>query len=107
MSQEKLSDALGLTFQQVQKYEKGTDRVGASRLHQIASVLDVTPAFFFEVPSPGTKPAAPPAHGPGYVEEFVALAERLALVKAFVRIEDPKLRRHIVSLVSQINPGAD
>jgi transcriptional regulator with XRE-family HTH domain len=107
LSEKELGDALGLTFQQVQNYEKGTDRVGASRLQKIASVLDVKPAFFFEVSMPGADRSSAAVHCAGYVTEFVALAERLALVKAFVRIEDPNLRRHIVSLVSQINPSAD
>jgi len=104
MSQEKLGDALGLTFQQVQKYEKGTNRIGASRLQQISNILQVPVAFFFEgAPSlqantDGTREAPSPA----YVSDFLATSEGLALTKAFTRIKEPKLRRRIVDLVEQI-----
>src|SRR5258708_1055180 len=104
MSQEKLGDALGLTFQQVQKYEKGTNRIGASRLQQISHILQVSVAFFFEVaPSLHSHPdglqEAPP---PAYVSDFLATSEGLALTKAFMRLKEPKLRRRIVDLVEQI-----
>jgi transcriptional regulator with XRE-family HTH domain len=106
MSQEKLGDALGLTFQQVQKYEKGTNRIGASRLQQISNILQVPVAFFFEgAPDvtggrgPGAGKDAP---SPSYVSEFLATSDGLALTKAFMRIPDPKLRRRIVDLVEQI-----
>ena len=104
MSQEKLGDGLGLTFQQVQKYEKGTNRIGASRLQQISHILQVPVAFFFE--------GAPHVHGqsegmkeapsPAYVADFLATSEGLALTKAFMRIKEPKVRRRIVDLVKQI-----
>ena len=103
MSQEKLGDALGLTFQQVQKYEKGTNRIGASRLKQISQILQVPVEFFFE--------GAPGVHGSGntggeaaanYVSDFLASSEGLSLTKAFTRIKDPKLRRRIVDLVEEI-----
>jgi len=105
MSQEKLGDALGLTFQQVQKYEKGTNRIGASRLQQISNILQVPVAFFFEG-APELGPAR--GHGgkdapsPTYVADFLATSDGLALTKAFMRINDPKLRRRIVDLVEQI-----
>jgi transcriptional regulator with XRE-family HTH domain len=104
MSQEKLGDALGLTFQQVQKYEKGTNRIGASRLQQISHILQVPVAFFFEgAPSlhssaDGMKEAPSPA----YVSDFLATSEGLSLTKAFMRIKEPKLRRRIVDLVEEI-----
>src|SRR5947207_14377571 len=104
MSQEKLGDALGLTFQQVQKYEKGTNRIGASRLQQISIILQVPVAFFFEgAPtvhphSDGIKDAPSPA----YVSDFLATSDGLALTKAFMRIKEPKLRRRIVDLVKEI-----
>jgi transcriptional regulator with XRE-family HTH domain len=105
MSQEKLGDALDLTFQQVQKYEKGANRIGASRLQQIAAILQVPVSFFFE-----GAPAAPGLHGdglseapsPAYVSDFLATSDGLALTKAFVGIRDAKLRRRIVDLVEQI-----
>ena len=107
MSQEKLGDALGLTFQQVQKYEKGTNRIGASRLQHISNILQVPVAFFFEgapnVQSGGTRHAhAGEAPSPAYVSDFLATSDGLALTKAFTRIGDSKLRRRIVDLVEQI-----
>jgi transcriptional regulator with XRE-family HTH domain len=106
MSQEKLGDALGLTFQQVQKYEKGTNRIGASRLQQIAHILQVQVSFFFEgAPSAqvGTRTEGfGEAPSPAYVSDFLATSDGLALTKAFMRISDNKLRRRIVDLVEQI-----
>jgi transcriptional regulator with XRE-family HTH domain len=104
MSQQKLGEAIGLTFQQVQKYEKGTNRIGASRLQQIAQVLGVPVPFFFEgAPlAPGMPRGPGPAPSPAYVAEFLATSEGLALTKAFMRIPDAKLRRRIVDLVEQI-----
>jgi transcriptional regulator with XRE-family HTH domain len=104
MSQEKLGDALSLTFQQVQKYEKGTNRIGASRLQQIAHFLQVPVSFFFEgAPDlPGGAAGMTEAPSPSYVSDFLASSEGLALTKAFMRIKDPKLRRRIVDLVLQI-----
>src|SRR5947209_908848 len=86
MSQEKLGGALGLTFQQVQKYEKGTNRIGASRLQQISHILQVPVAFFFEgAPSvPSTPQAAETAPSPAYVTNFLATSDGLALTKAFI-----------------------
>jgi transcriptional regulator with XRE-family HTH domain len=104
MSQEKLGDALGLTFQQVQKYEKGTNRIGASRLQQISNILQVPVAFFFEgAPSlPGRAGGMSEAPSPAYVSDFLATSDGLALTKAFMRIENSKLKRRIVDLVEQI-----
>jgi transcriptional regulator with XRE-family HTH domain len=106
MSQEKLGDALGLTFQQVQKYEKGTNRIGASRLQQISHILQVPVAFFFEgAPSvsPGVRvEGMGEAPSPAYVSDFLATSDGLALTKAFMRIGDSKLKRRIVDLVEQI-----
>jgi len=104
MSQEKLGDALGLTFQQVQKYEKGTNRIGASRLQQIAHILQVPVEFFFEgAPSlPASGNGAKDAPSASYVSDFLATSEGLSLTKAFTRIKEPKLRRRIVDLVEEI-----
>lgn len=106
MSQEKLGDALGLTFQQVQKYEKGTNRIGASRLQQISNILQVQVAFFFEgaptMPSATPTDAFTEAASPAYISDFLATSDGLALTKAFMRIADSKLRRRIVDLVEQI-----
>ena len=104
MSQEKLGDSLGLTFQQVQKYEKGTNRIGASRLQQISEILQVPVSFLFE-----GGPSGPLAEGgmseassPAYASDFLATSEGLALARAFTSIKDPKLRRSIVDLVEQM-----
>ena len=104
MSQEKLGDALGLTFQQVQKYEKGTNRVGASRLQQISEILQVPVSFLFEGGPGGAINAngLAEAPSPAYVSDFLATSDGLALTKAFMGIRDPKLRRRIVDLVEQI-----
>src|ERR1041385_2209636 len=91
MGQEKLGDALHLTFQQVQKYEKGTNRIGASRLQQISHILQVPVAFFFE----GAPGAPARTDGPSetvsltYVTNFLATSDGMALTKAFTRIKDP------------------
>ncbi|HYV68994.1 MAG TPA: helix-turn-helix transcriptional regulator [Pseudolabrys sp.] len=103
MSQEKLGDALGLTFQQVQKYEKGTNRIGASRLQQIAHILQVPVSFFFEgAPHSAGHGGMSEAASPAYVADFLATSDGLSLTKAFMRIKSSKLRRRIVDLVEQI-----
>ncbi len=104
MSQEKLGEALDLTFQQIQKYEKGTNRIGASRLQQIAAILQVPVSFLFEGGPNGANGEQPAGsfHSPAYVADFLATSEGLALTRAFTRITDPKLRRSIVELVEQI-----
>jgi transcriptional regulator with XRE-family HTH domain len=102
MSQEKLGELLALTFQQVQKYEKGTNRIGASRLQQIAQILQVPVSFFFEG-APGEAAAQnDEAPAPDFVSEFLSSADGLALSRAFMRLKDAKLRRRIVELVEQI-----
>ena len=103
MSQEALADRVGLTFQQVQKYEKGTNRVSASRLQEFAAILQVPVSFFFEeVPQTaarGEKLTAPPT---AYITEFLSTSDGLALIGAFVRISSKGLRRSIVRLVEEI-----
>ena len=103
-SQEKLGAMLGLTFQQVQKYEKGSNRIGASRLQQISQILQVPVAFFFEGAPlmPGETSGFTEAPSPLYVTDFLATSDGLALVKAFMRISNSKLRRRIVELVEEM-----
>ena len=105
MSQEKLGERLGITFQQVQKYEKGTNRVGASRLQAIASILDTPVSFFFE-DAPGQNPHSSKGFSEdsatSYVVDFISSAEGLQLNRAFVRITDPKVRRKVIELVRTI-----
>jgi transcriptional regulator with XRE-family HTH domain len=106
MSQEKLGEQLGLTFQQVQKYEKGVNRIGAGRLHELAAVLGVPVSFFFEqVPSSAhVTPVPGLADQPGesYVVDFLGSREGLELNKAFVRITDAKTRRAVIDLVRSL-----
>jgi transcriptional regulator with XRE-family HTH domain len=103
MSQTKLGDALGLTFQQVQKYEKGTDRIVASRLQQLSHVLQVPVAFFFEgapnasAPHGSNRSALSMAH----IDDFVSNPEGLRLIGAFMRIDNAAVRRRIVMLVQE------
>jgi transcriptional regulator with XRE-family HTH domain len=101
MSQTTLGEALGVTFQQIQKYEKGVNRIGAGRLQQIAGILQVSVEYFFEgapqiFPS---KRKEPPAD---YVQEFLSTKDGLALTKAFVQIKRPKLRHQFVLLAQEI-----
>jgi transcriptional regulator with XRE-family HTH domain len=104
MSQEKLGDSLGVTFQQVQKYEKGRNRMGASRLQQISLILQIPVPFFFEgAPHlPGQPEGIGAPAMPICVSEFLATTEGLALTKAFMQIMEPRLQRRIVALVEEI-----
>ncbi|HZP09011.1 helix-turn-helix transcriptional regulator [Methyloceanibacter sp.] len=109
MSQERLGESMGLTFQQVQKYEKGVNRIGASRLFQISKILDVPVQFFFE--------EAPHVGGDGgtvargmaepdseaFILEFLNSREGLELNRAFVKIADPKVRKSVVDLVRALS----
>jgi transcriptional regulator with XRE-family HTH domain len=104
MSQTTLADTLDLTFQQVQKYEKGANRIGASRLQHISQILQVPVAFFFEG-SPhvrGEHHAQNGAPSPQYVADYLATSDGLQLTKAFMQIPNAKLRRSIVNLVEHI-----
>jgi len=110
MSQEKLGEQLGITFQQVQKYEKGTNRVGASRLQNIAAILGVPVSFFFE-DAPGDSVTSEVGgmneSSSSYVVNFLSSAEGLQLNRAFVRISDPKVRRRIIDLVKALAAESD
>ena len=110
MSQEKLGESLGITFQQIQKYEKGTNRVGASRLQNISNILTVPVSFFFE-DAPGDQPSnatgMAEASSSNYVVDFLSSSEGLQLNRAFVKIGDAKVRRKIVDLVKALAAEAD
>ncbi len=102
MSQEKLGEHLGLTFQQIQKYEKGINRIGASRLFDLSQVLGVPVQFFYEelaVGSPDRAGGFAERPAESYAAEFLGSREGLELNKAFARISDPRVRRSIVDLV--------
>jgi transcriptional regulator with XRE-family HTH domain len=103
MSQTQLAEALGITYQQVQKNESGTNRVAASRLQQISHILQVPVAFFFEG-APKASSAAR-SHGSALIaqiDDFVASSDGLRLIGAFMRIDNADLRRRIVMLVQEI-----
>jgi transcriptional regulator with XRE-family HTH domain len=109
MSQEKLGEKMGLTFQQIQKYEKGTNRIGASRLYQLAQIMDVPVQFFFEdAPLAYVNRGAAMA---GFAEskteafllDFLNSRDGLELNRAFVKITDPKVRKRVVELVRALS----
>lgn len=110
MSQEKLGELLGLTFQQVQKYEKGVNRIGASRLFELSKVLEVPVQYFFEQ-VPGSDGARQDGSGVGfaeapgesYVTDVLSSRDGMELNKAFARIHDPRVRRSIVELVRALS----
>jgi transcriptional regulator with XRE-family HTH domain len=104
MSQQKLADGLGLTFQQVQKYERGANRIGASRLQQISHLLQVPIAFFFEgAPNASAPPGSNgSALSMAQIDEFVSDLDGLRLIRALMRIDNAAVRRRIVMLVQEI-----
>lgn len=110
MSQEKLGEGLGITFQQIQKYEKGTNRVGASRLQAISAVLGVPVSFFFE-DAPGHQVGGSDGlaedNSTSYVVDFLNSAEGLQLNRSFVKISDSKVRKKIIDLVKALSSEAD
>jgi transcriptional regulator with XRE-family HTH domain len=108
MSQEKLGEAIGLTFQQVQKYERGANRIGASRLFDLSRVLDVPVSFFFDdmpadVEIPGDEPMGAVEDKPaGYEPDPMAKRETLELVRAYYRINDPSVRKRLFELTKAV-----
>lgn len=107
MSQEKLGERLGLTFQQVQKYEKGINRIGASRLFELSRVLGVPVQFFYDdAPATGSQQHAAPGFAErssdSHVFEFLSSREGLELNRAFSRITDPKVRKSVLDLVRSL-----
>ena len=105
MSQEKLGEAVSLTFQQIQKYERGTNRIGSSRLYQFSQILDVPVSFFFD-DMPAEVAARAPGLGEAPVEAFetekLARRETLELVRAYYRIPDPAVRKRVFELVKAV-----
>ncbi len=105
MSQGKLGQLLGVTFQQIQKYEKGTNRISASRLRQAAHVLEVPVEFFYEgAPTPAATGGGSESAAQPFDVAFLATSEGFQLNRAFLRIRDPKVRRRIVELVVSLAP---
>jgi transcriptional regulator with XRE-family HTH domain len=102
MSQEKLGAALGLTFQQVQKYERGANRIGASRLQQISHILQVPVEFFFEGAPNASAPHGSNELSMAEIDDFVSDSDGLRLIRAFMRIDNAAVRRRIAMLVQEI-----
>jgi transcriptional regulator with XRE-family HTH domain len=100
MSQEKLGEAIGLTFQQVQKYERGANRIGASRLFDLSRVLDVPISFFFDDMNSGPGSAQEPT--PNFEAKELSKREILELARAFDRIKDEKVRKRILELTKSL-----
>ncbi|MBS0639288.1 MAG: helix-turn-helix transcriptional regulator [Acetobacteraceae bacterium] len=114
MSQERLGDSLGLTFQQVQKYERGVNRVGASRLFDLSRVLDVPISFFFDdMPdslaasfggSPQRRGGGAADAGDPFGDDTLSRRETLELVRAYYRITDPSVRKRVFDLIKSMGP---
>lgn len=108
LSQEKLGDSMGLTFQQIQKYEKGVNRIGASRLFKLSQVLDVPVQFFFD-----GMPASEESRSSGvanrdteaFLFEFLNTRDGLELNRAFIKVSDPEVRRSVIDLVRSLGRG--
>ena len=110
MSQEKLGEMLGLTFQQVQKYEKGVNRIGAGRLFQVAHILGVPIDYFYEGVNSVSEEApgfAEPGGTSPPVMEFLSSGEGLQLSLAFMKIKDPKVRKRVLDLVKSLSDGEE
>jgi len=116
MSQERLGEALGLTFQQVQKYERGVNRVGASRLFDLSRVLDVPISFFFDdLPDSLANTLEPPMNrrlggftdkaSDGFGDDTLSRRETLELVRAYYRITDPAVRKRVFELIKSMGPA--
>lgn len=116
MSQERLGESLGLTFQQIQKYERGVNRVGASRLYDLARVLDVPISFFFDdMPEPLTRGGEIGARRgfgfaesqQGFTDDALNRRETLELVRAYYRITDAAVRKRVFDLIKSLVPEGD
>jgi transcriptional regulator with XRE-family HTH domain len=105
MSQPEVANAIGITFQQIQKYESGSNRVGASRLQQISDVLGVSPFYFFEgAPTLGKKTPAPREGGlsEGAILSFLGTHEGAALVRGFLAVEEKPIRQNLIGLIATL-----
>ncbi|MBN8951941.1 MULTISPECIES: helix-turn-helix transcriptional regulator [unclassified Rhizobium] len=109
MSQERLAEQIGVTFQQVQKYEKGTNRIGASRLQAIAGVLAVPVAFFFQQDNsqPLNTDGLGAINGLEDLSDFLTSKEGLSLNKAFMKINDPGIRQSVLTLIKSLANASD
>jgi transcriptional regulator with XRE-family HTH domain len=105
MSQTELADAAGITFQQIQKYERATNRVGASRLQQFSNALGVSPSYFFEgAPTDGKKPPAPKEGelSESTIVSFLATREGAALLRGFLAIKQKPVRQNVIAFIDTL-----
>lgn len=105
LSQTELADAADISFQQIQKYERGANRVGASRLQQFSEALGVSPSYFFEsAPTVGKKIATPQEGGlsEGAIVTFLGTREGLALVRGFIAIKQKKVRENVIAFIDTL-----
>lgn len=109
LSQEKLGDSIGLTFQQVQKYERGANRIGSSRLYELSRVLDVPVSFFFDDAPDGDMPPVSPSAAPAdrgldatFEQDAMGRQETLDLIRAYYRIGDTTVRKRVFDLTKAI-----
>jgi transcriptional regulator with XRE-family HTH domain len=108
LSQERLGEALGVTFQQIQKYEKGSNRISVSRMQQIAQVLGCTVNYFLEgAPREAGMVGFAESDQAPYSADLLSTPEGLALAKAFTSISDPRVRRRVVDLVTTLAEGSN
>jgi transcriptional regulator with XRE-family HTH domain len=109
LSQEKLGEAIGLTFQQIQKYERGANRIGASRLYELSRILDVPVSFFFDDTDPVRAPAAsfaePPAEG--WESDLLREREMIELIQIYFAIQDTAVRQRWLDLVKALAAESD
>jgi transcriptional regulator with XRE-family HTH domain len=102
MSQEQLGSATGITFQQVQKYERGINRMGASRLYDFSKILSTPISYFFEGFTDSNKTAVAESGAPAYEVEAMTGKDTMALVRAFSEIKNPKVRRQVLQLARSL-----
>lgn len=102
LSQEKLGEALGVSFQQIQKYEKGANRIGAGRLQEVAQKLEVPISYFYEDMPGSERQDGFSEVGTSYVSDLLTTQDGMELTRAFLKIDDPQVRRRVVDLVRAI-----
>lgn len=102
MSQEQLGTATGITFQQIQKYERGINRMGASRLYEFSKILSTPISYFFEGFSDASRSAVAESAAPAYESEAMTSKDTMALIRAFNEIKSPKVRRQVLQLAKSL-----
>ena len=110
LSQERLAKSIGITFQQIQKYERGTNRIVASRLHDLSRVLDVPVGYFFSDMAEGTLPDSAPApqeEAMAFAHDLMGERETLELVRSYYNISDPRIRKRLFDLVKSVSKAVN